>query len=67
MGRELMDEIYEEYGEFIQAVKDGATDLGSVAEQKRERLLHCIIEISTRIADDIVTERLRECGIIPKD
>lgn len=65
--KDLTDEIYEEYGEMINAIKAGDTHLGSVASMKKDRLVSCILELSTRIANEIVTERLREYGIIPKD
>lgn len=57
--RDLVDEIYEEYDEFISKAKAEETPSKSVKELKRDRLTCCIVEIAERIAGDIVDERIK--------
>ena len=57
--RDLVDEIYEEYDEFISKAKSGDEFLKSVKEIKRDRLTCCIVEIAERIASDIVEQRIK--------
>ena len=56
--RSLVDEIYEEYDEFISEAKTEEIPLRSVKDLKRDRLTCCIVEIAERIAGDIVDKRI---------
>ena len=56
--RDLVDEIYEEYDEFISEAKAEENPLRSVKDLKRDRLTCCIVEIAERIAGDIVDKRI---------
>lgn len=55
----LVDEIYEEYDEFIANAKAETNPPESVKELKRARLTCCIVEIAERIASDIVEQRIK--------
>lgn len=57
--KDLVDEIYEEYDEFISKAKSGEEFPESVKELKRARLTCCIVEIAERIASDIVEQRIK--------
>lgn len=57
--KDLVDEIYEEYDEFISKAKSGEEFPESVKELKRARLTCCIVEIAERIASNIVEQRIK--------